>query len=133
MSLYIPKLYKDYLVEFKRKGEIKSLSDGIKRAVEELIEREKFLKNTDGFVMIGASIGKLDIKEIDEMVKNNGLYKSRSEMVRIAIKDFIIRRIEEKQKKYRKLFSSKKYVRVPVDDNFKTKNKRFRILRIVRK
>jgi len=69
------------------------------------------------------------LQAIDKLTGNDGLYPSRSELIRVAVRDFLIRELKNAEKMsyyYKKpekpKFDSENYVRVPMRDNdgFKT-------------
>lgn len=60
------------------------------------------------------------IEAIEKLVGENGLYPSRSELIRVAVRDFLIRELKladnmAKFKKEEEEFDEENYVRVPVE------------------
>lgn len=81
------------------------------------------------------------INAIDKLTGHDGLYPSRSELIRVAVKDFLIKELKMavKMSEYYKEpekpeFDSENFVRVPEnkDENY-IKNGNFRTFKIVKK
>ena len=85
------------------------------------------------------------INAIDKLTGHDGLYPSRSELIRVAVRDFLIKELKmaaemseyykEPKKPKKPEFDHKNFVRVPQnkDDEKHLMNKNFRTFRIVRK
>lgn len=84
------------------------------------------------------------INAIDKLTGHDGLYPSRSELIRVAVRQFLLKelRMANKLALYQKKsfpgeekFDNENYVRVPVSDNPEDDNtfKSFKTFRIVRK
>jgi len=78
------------------------------------------------------------LQAIDKLTGNEGLYPSRSELIRVAVRDFLIRELKNADKMsyyYKKpekpKFDSENYVRVPKKDIERNDNgfKTFKIVR----
>jgi len=79
------------------------------------------------------------IKAIDKLTGHNGLYPSRSELIRVAVRDFLLKELknarelsEYHQKMNEKKFDPDNYVRVPESDSIEPYNP-YRTFRIVKK
>ena len=79
------------------------------------------------------------IKAIDKLTGHNGLYPSRSELIRVAVRDFLLKELknarelsEYHQKMNEKKFDSENYVRIPESDSIEPYNP-YRTFRIVKK
>ncbi|TET56907.1 MAG: ribbon-helix-helix protein, CopG family [Promethearchaeota archaeon] len=61
------------------------------------------------------------LDSIKKLVGNNGLYPSRSELIRVAVRDFLLRELKmaDNMAKYKETeiedFDDENYVRVPVE------------------
>lgn len=80
---------------------------------------------------------------IGELTGDNGLYPSRSELIRCAVRKFLLKELQiaKKMEKYNSFeeeqeFDDKKYVKIPIDSFDKNKNepvREFRTYKILRK
>lgn len=78
---------------------------------------------------------------IAELVGEGGLYPSRSELIRVAVRKFLLKELEiakkmEKYNKTEKTFDETKYVKIPIDTIDKEKNepvRKFKTYKILRK
>lgn len=67
------------------------------------------------------NISESDIESIEKLVGSKGLYPSRSELIRVAVREFLLKElvIADKMAKYKKEeieeFDEKNYVRVPTE------------------
>jgi len=81
------------------------------------------------------------LNAIDKLTGHDGLYPSRSELIRVAVRDFLIRELknaEEMSYYYKKpekpKFDSENFVRIPENkDDDHLINRDFKTFRIVRK
>ena len=66
---------------------------------------------------------------INNLIGENGLYPSRSELIRVAVREFLIKELKMARKltKYDEVFDDKNFVRVPI------KKKEFKTLKIIRR
>ena len=81
------------------------------------------------------------INAIDKLTGHDGLYPSRSELIRVAVRDFLIKELKnakEMSEYYKKpekpKFDSENFVRIPEnrDDDY-IENRNFKTFRIVKK
>ena len=80
---------------------------------------------------------------IDELTGDGGLYPSRSELIRCAVRKFLLCELErvKKMEKYEEFeekpeFDSKKYVKIPIEKDNENNNepvREFRTYKIIRK
>jgi len=83
------------------------------------------------------------INAIDKLTGHDGLYPSRSELIRVAVRDFLIRELKnanEMSEYYKEpekpKFDSENFVRIPIpetDDKDPLASRNFKTFRIVRK
>jgi len=81
------------------------------------------------------------INAIDKLIGHDGLYPSRSELIRVAVRDFLLKELRMannlsiyQKKSPEEEFDHKNYVRVPVDDDIGIDTEGgFKTFRIVRK
>ncbi|TXT65796.1 MAG: Ribbon-helix-helix protein, copG family [Promethearchaeota archaeon] len=83
------------------------------------------------------------IDAIDELTGEGGLYPSRSELIRCAVRQFLLKELEraKKMEKYEKFeetleYDSRKYVKIPIDKDDKDNDepvREFRTYKIIRK
>jgi Arc/MetJ-type ribon-helix-helix transcriptional regulator len=80
---------------------------------------------------------------IEELTGDKGLYPSRSELIRCAVRKFLLKELQiaKKMEKYKGIedeqkLDDKKYVKIPIDSFDKNKNepvREFRTYKILRK
>ncbi len=77
---------------------------------------------------------------IEKLVGENGIYPSRSELIRVAVREFLIKKLAlaEKMTKYKEKMTEldpKKYVRVPIETKDENGNqiREFKTYKIVKK
>ncbi len=75
----------------------------------------------DNMKIVTVNIPESFLDSIKKLVGNNGLYPSRSELIRVAVRDFLIRELKmaDNMAKYKETeieeFDDENYVRVPVE------------------
>lgn len=81
------------------------------------------------------------INAIDKLTGNDGLYPSRSELIRVAVRDFLLKELRMasnlsiyQKKSTKENFDHENYVRVPVDDDMGVDaDENFKTFKIVKK
>jgi len=75
----------------------------------------------DNMKIVTVNIPESFLDSIKKLVGNNGLYPSRSELIRVAVRDFLLRELKmaDNMAKYKETeiedFDDENYVRVPVE------------------
>ncbi len=75
----------------------------------------------DNMKIVTVNIPESFLDSIEKLVGNNGLYPSRSELIRVAVRDFLIRELKmaDNMAKYKETeiedFDDENYVRVPIE------------------
>ena len=81
------------------------------------------------------------IDAIEKLVGENGLYPSRSELIRVAVREFLLRELKaaDKMARYKESevskFDNEKYVRIPIEsmDENDEPVREFKTYKIVRR
>ena len=80
------------------------------------------------------------INAIEKLTGNEGLYPSRSELIRVAVRDFLLKELRMasnlslyQKKTPEEKFDHQNFVRVPVADDIDFGDRNFKTFRIVRK
>jgi len=128
VTIYLPTIF-DYLL-YKLPGDL-NRSEMLRAAIKEFLEEEKEYIDIYGsleeneFKIFTVNVDKKDVKALDLIVKSR-LYPSRSELIRYAVRNYVLRRlgiskkfedkIEEETKKIRKIREGKE-ITVFSDEN----------------
>ena len=87
--------------------------------------------------IVTVNINEAYLKVIDKLTGNDGLYPSRSELIRVAVRDFLIRELKNAdnmsnyiKKPEKPKFDSENYVKVPKRDT--EQNNEFKMFKIVK-
>ena len=92
--------------------------------------------------IVTVNINETDLDSIKKLVGADGLYPSRSELIRVAVREFLLKElaVADRMAKYKKEeieeFDEKNYVRVPIettDENNEPLRREFKTYKIVRR
>jgi len=100
ITIYMPFLLSNAIEAMIQSGKFKSRSQFVRICLEEFLDKEEEFMETlktnpeiNDTMIISVNIPKKRIKHIKEFIGDNGagLFPSRSELIRVAIRDFIIK------------------------------------------
>jgi Arc/MetJ-type ribon-helix-helix transcriptional regulator len=149
ITTYIPEIFDKNINELKEKGFLISRSQVIRDALAEYIKQLendlKLLKFERGKDMkiVSANIPEEYLEAIKELIGKDGIYPSRSELIRCAVRKFLI----DKLKMLKRLESfdqgteedgeneeDGEYVKIPIeDDTKKSEVREFKTYKILRR